>query len=141
MALETYLRSAGAGASAGLRTFTIAAATLNAVGSEWAGLAIFLAATELVFDKLPVTPSRLSPVGLSARILSGGICGAALAARGDASRTIGALCGATTAVASAYTGYTIRRYFTKTLGWPDVPVALAEDGLAISIAREANAAR
>jgi uncharacterized membrane protein len=128
MALETYLRSAGAGASAGLRTFTIAAATLNAVGSEWAGLAIFLAATELVFDKLPVTPSRLSPVGLSARILSGGICGAALAARGDA-------------VASAYTGYTIRRYFTKTLGWPDVPVALAEDGLAISIAREANAAR
>ena len=122
-----------------MRTFTIAAATLNAVGSEWAGLAIFLAATELVFDKLPVTPSRLSPVGLSARILSGGICGAALAARGDASRTIGALCGATTAVASAYTGHSIRRYLTHTIGWNDFPIALVEDAIAVSSARAANA--
>jgi uncharacterized membrane protein len=138
MAFETFLRSAGAGASAGLRTFTIAAATLHAGGSPWAGLAIFIAATELVFDKLPVTPSRLGAPGLGARILSGGFCGAALAARADESRTIGALCGAATAVASAYTGFTIRRYLTKKAGWPDVPVALVEDALAVLVARDVN---
>jgi uncharacterized membrane protein len=92
-----------------------------------------------VFDKLPITPSRLSPVGLSARIVSGGSCGAALADRAGGSRIVGAACGAASAVASAYTGHSIRRYLTHTIGWNDFPIALVEDAIAVSSARAANA--
>jgi uncharacterized membrane protein len=139
MGLDTYFRSAAIGASAGLRTFSAPAATLAAGGSAWTGIAIFVAAGELIFDKLPAAPSRLSPAGLGARIVSGGSCGAALADRADGSRTLGALCGAATAVASAFAGHSFRRYLTKTIGWSDLPIALIEDALAIGTARVANA--
>ncbi len=138
MALDTYLRSAGAGASAGLRTFCAPAATLAASGNAWAWLVGALAAGELVVDKLPMTPSRLEPGGLTARIVSGGLCGAAIAKRADASPIVGALYGAATAIASAYTGHTIRRYLTQTIGWNDLPVALVEDAIAIWTAIDAN---
>jgi uncharacterized membrane protein len=138
MAFDTYFRSAGIGAASGLRTFSGPAATLAAAGSAWTGIALFVAASELIFDKLPITPSRLRPVGLAARVVSGGACGAALADRADGSRIIGALCGATTAVASAYTGHAIRRYLTQKIGWNDLAVALVEDSIAVWTAYDAN---
>jgi uncharacterized membrane protein len=47
-----------------------------------ASVAIFtlLAIAELVADKLPKTPSRTSPPGLIARIVTGGLTGACVAA-------------------------------------------------------------
>ena len=41
-----------------------------------------LAALELVTDKLPSTPSRTAPVGLSARVVMGALCGATVAVAG-----------------------------------------------------------
>src|ERR1700750_3332497 len=51
----------------------------------------FLAIAELIADKLPKTPARTAPVGLIARAVTGGLCGAALAASGAKSVAAGAL--------------------------------------------------
>jgi len=139
MAWTTYLRAATAGASAGLRTLTAPAVTLAAAGNQWAWLVGAAAAGELVMDKLPATPSRLRPVGLGGRIVSGGFCGAALALRDEEAPWLrGALCGALAAVAAAFAGNRWRKAAADR-GWPDLPAALAEDALALLSARAANA--
>src|ERR1041384_1541751 len=43
-------------------------------------IATIAALVELIVDKLPSTPSRTAPLGLIARVLLGGLCGAALCA-------------------------------------------------------------
>jgi uncharacterized membrane protein len=140
MSVSAYLRSAAAGTSCGLRTFTAPAVTLAASGNSWGGLVALLAAGEVLGDKLPFAPSRLSPPALTARIVAGGACGGALAERAGESRAAGAVLGACAALAGAYGGFSVRRYLTKVLGWPDLPVALAEDAVTFTLARQANAA-
>ncbi len=137
MSLAVYCRSAGIGAVAGLRTFTAPAATLESGGNIWAGVAIALAAGELIGDKLPFTPSRLAPGPLIARIVSGGLCGGELAVRGAASRALGTFAGAAAAVGSAWIGASIRTSVARLGNVPDFPVALVEDGIAIVAARAA----
>lgn len=133
MAAYTYLRALGIGSVAGLRTATAVAATFEAIDSKWTGLAIAMAVGELVADKLPFTPSRLSPVGLGARVLSGGWSGERLVHRFGGSASAGAALGAAGALAGAWLGYTIR--FTAAKRIPDPFVALVEDGVAIWGAR------
>ncbi len=135
MSLAVYCRSAGIGAVAGLRTFTAPAATLESGGNIWAGIVFALAAGELVADKLPFTPSRLAPGGLIARIVSGGLCGGELAARGAASRVFGTFAGAAAAIGSAWIGASVRTSVARLGNVPDFPVALVEDGIAIAAAR------
>ncbi len=137
--LAAYVRSAGIGAVAGLRTFTAPAATLESGGNIWAGIVVALAAGELIADKLPFTPSRLAPGGLIARIVSGGLCGGELAVRGAASRVLGTLTGAAAAVGSAWIGASVRTSVARLGKVPDLPVALVEDGIAIVAARAAVA--
>jgi uncharacterized membrane protein len=141
MSLQAYLRALDVGAACGLRTLSGPAVTLWKGGSGWAWLAGAGELGELVADKLPSTPARTEPGPLIARIVSGGLCGAALCGRYDASRAVGAVCGAVGAIASAFAGYTIRRQLTVEFGWPDLPVAIAEDGLAFTMAFTANAGR
>ena len=45
-----------------------------------------LAIAELIADKLPKTPSRTVPVGLCARVVTGGLTGACIAAAGGMRR-------------------------------------------------------
>jgi uncharacterized membrane protein len=135
MRIVPYLKSLGIGGVAGLRAVTAPAATLGLLDSPWTGLARLLAAGEYVGDKLPVTPSRLSPPALAARAVSGGWCGGVVAARLGASRRAGIASGVFGALAAAWCGYSLRAYLTKSRGLPDAAVATAEDAFAIWAAR------
>ena len=139
MNYETYARSLGIGAVAGLRSMTAPAATLVAGENALAGLAIFAAAGEFVVDKLPIAPARTLPPALIVRVLAGGLCGGVVARRRDGSRAIGILAGAAGAIAATYAGYEIRRLLTKTFDFPDPAVAVVEDAIAIWGARAATA--
>ncbi|GIF60655.1 hypothetical protein Air01nite_67500 [Asanoa iriomotensis] len=68
------------------------------------------AAGELVGDKLPNTPSRLLPLGLSSRVAAGAAGGAALALRSRGNPGLAAVCGGVGAVAGSYAGATWRRW-------------------------------
>jgi uncharacterized membrane protein len=105
---------------------------LSFMGST-AALIIFvlLALVELVTDQLPSTPSRLKPPGLIARIVLGGLSGAAVAVAGGQSLGLGAVLGAVGGVAGAFAGYHARTGLVRGLKVPDIVIALLEDAVAI----------
>lgn len=135
------------GCVAGLRSLTAPAVVCWAAHFGWLHLAgtklafmnrpatliIFtvLAALELIGDKLPKTPARTSPIGLIARIVSGGLSGAAIAASSGV-MFLGAAAGSIGALAGAFAGYHARRAIVLRSHVPDFPVALAEDVIAIA---------
>ena len=135
MALEPYLRAAAIGTVSGLRTFTSPAGTLLGNKSRWAIPSLLLAGGELLADKLPMAPSRVSALPLLARAASGGWCGRVVAREFGGSPTLGAAIGAVGAVGGAWLAYSARTYLTKKRGLPDVPIALLEDAVAILGAR------
>jgi uncharacterized membrane protein len=89
-----------------------------------------LAIGELINDKLPKTPSRKAPASFAFRVVAGAICGAALAAPGEA-LIGGLLAGALGAVAGTLGGYEFRARLVKASGGKDLPIALLEDAIAI----------
>jgi uncharacterized membrane protein len=107
---------------------------LHWVGSPKVALVMkFLAAGEIVGDKLPMTPSRIAPGPLFGRLLFGGFSSAALwISEGKRART-GALLGAVSAAAGAYTFYYLRRSAGKASGIPDPWIGLLEDILAYGV--------
>lgn len=90
-----------------------------------------LAIGELIFDKLPSTPSRKATGPFAGRILSGAFCGAVIGSvsgafiGGIAAGVIGAFLGTTL-------GYELRIRFARAFGDKDLPVAIAEDLIAIA---------
>lgn len=139
----------GIGVVAGLRSLTAPAVVawaahlgwinlhnspLSFMGSKWSlGIFTILALVEFVADQLPGTPARTAPVGLSARIATGGLCGACLAVAGGASLVVGAVAGAIGGVAGAFAGYHTRVGLVRSLRLPDVAVAIPEDLVAIAL--------
>lgn len=137
--------SAAIGALAGLRTFTAPAVLSQAAKrrygsrrrnplkslatSKLAGRLTTMAASELVYDKLPSTPSRLDSAPLAARLVSGALCGAAVCFSAGEPVGKGAVLGGMGAIAGAYAGYHLRQRLDQNL--PDVAVALLEDAIAI----------
>ena len=132
---------------AGLRSLTAPAVVAWAVYMGWLKLerpisligalpavVIFtlLAVLELVADKLPKTPSRTSPPGLIARIVTGGVTGVCVAAGGGQGVLPGALLGAFGGVVGCFGGFQARTRLVKALGSPDIIVALLEDLVAIA---------
>jgi uncharacterized membrane protein len=132
---------------AGLRSLTAPATTAWAAYLGWLKLgrplsligsipsvAIFtvLAVMELVADKLPKTPNRTSPALLIARIVTGGLTGACIAAGGAQGLFSGAMLGAVGGVVGAFAGYQARTQVVKSLGVPDTYVALLEDLVTIA---------
>ena len=90
-----------------------------------------LAIGELVADKLPIIPSRITPGPLVVRFLAGALCGVALAFAGSGAWLPGALVGGIGGVLGSYAGYYARRALTTGRGLPDMLVALLEDLVAI----------
>lgn len=96
------------------------------------GILTVLAILELVVDKLPNTPNRTAPTGLIARIVTGSVTGACVAAGAAQRPLIGGVLGALGGVVGCFGGYEIRRRLVKALGTPDIAIALAEDVVAIA---------
>jgi len=135
------------GIVAGLRSMTAPAAVSWAAHLGWivlestpfafigralpSGLLALFAVGELVADKLPFTPSRLLLFPLSARLVSGGFCGAVVFAAAGGSIAVGAVAGALGGLTGAFAGYHARHYVVGQLGLPDFVVALIEDVLAV----------
>jgi uncharacterized membrane protein len=131
---------------AGLRSLTAPAAVSWAVYLGWlklerplsligafpvAIILTLLALGELVGDKLPNTPSRTAPPGLIARILTGGLTGACIAAGQGQSAFLGAILGAVGGIVGCFAGYQARKRIVKALGLGDTYIALLEDMIAI----------
>lgn len=133
------------GITAGLRTLAPIAVISWAAHAGWlplqgtwlaflganitAYVASALALGELVTDKLPKTPSRKVPVQFGARIVSGALCGAALATPSGA-LFLGLLLGAIGAVVGTLGGAAVRTRLATTFG-KDLPAALLEDAVAV----------
>ena len=135
------------GVFAGLRSLTAPAVVAWAIYLGWlkvdpplalvghlasASVLTILAVAELVADKLPRTPARTAPLGLGARLITGGLSGACLAAAGGLAPIFGALLGAVGGVVGAFGGYQARTRLVKQLGTRDLVVAVAEDLIAVS---------
>jgi uncharacterized membrane protein len=112
--------------------FNVGASRLAFMGST-AAVIIFslLAFVELVVDKLPSTPSRTSPVGLTARFILGGFAGAILTTAGGESVMLGAVLGGIGGIVGAFGGYQVRTRTVKALKCPDFVIAIPEDAVAI----------
>ena len=94
-------------------------------------ISIAAALIEMIVDKLPNTPKRTEALGLIARLLFGGLCGAAICAARDQSMVIGAVLGGAGGLIGAFAGYQARTRLVRALGVPDLVIALIEDAVAI----------
>lgn len=92
-----------------------------------------LAIGEIITDKLPKTPSRKAPPGFIARVVTGGLSGAAIGASHQMLAG-GLLAGAVGAVAGTLGGYELRSRLVKATGGNDLPIALLEDAIAVGAA-------
>ncbi len=132
---------------AGLRSLTAPAAVawaahlgwieldhpLSWIGSvPWVAAFTLLAVAELAADKLPNIPSRTSPLGLGARIVTGALTGACVAAAGGQPPLLGALLGAAGGVVGCFAGYHARTRAVKAFRTRDIYIALLEDFVAIA---------
>jgi uncharacterized membrane protein len=142
---DVYLRAAGLGAIAGLRTFSAPAllsrqmsrsdrieGVTSRLGSPTVATVLgVLAVGEILADKMPWMPNRTDPPGLIARASSGAFVGATICRAKGRSTVAGALIGGVAAIAAAFAGYHLRRTATRELGLPDMFVAVIEDTVAV----------
>jgi uncharacterized membrane protein len=144
--LDLVWRTLGLGAIAGMRSMAAPAALSRAaeqgdigslegtlfaaLGSPSVSSALrLLEIGELLVDKLPVVPSRTSPLPLLGRAASGALVGGALFASGGRQMMTGGVMGAVSAVAAAYATERLRLQIAERFGIPDFVVALSEDAL------------
>ena len=100
---------------------------LGATVTPW--ILSLLALGELVTDKLPTTPSRKIPMQFGARLATGALSGAALAAPAGAG-IAGLVAGVIGAIVGTLGGAELRGRLTRAVG-NDLPIALLEDAVAI----------
>jgi uncharacterized membrane protein len=93
----------------------------------------FLAAGEIISDKLPITLSRLDNGPLIGRIVFGAVAGALVSQRFNQAILPGAIRGAIGAIAGSVVGYIYRTLVSQGLGFPNVMGALVEDSIAIIV--------
>jgi uncharacterized membrane protein len=89
---------------------------------------------EMAIDKLPITPSRISPLPLMGRLAFGALAGGTIAREADAGWARGIALGAAGAFVGSFAGYWVRKTVVERSGLPDIAVALAEDAIAIGLA-------
>jgi uncharacterized membrane protein len=144
--MSLYVLAFLIGVVAGLRALTAPAAVSWAARLGWLHLnntplgflgfaatpyiVSLLAIAELIGDKLPKTPSRKSPPGFIARLVTGALSGAAIGASSQ-SLIGGLVAGMVGAVVGTLGGYEFRSRLVKAIGGNDLPIALLEDAIAI----------
>ncbi len=140
----------GIGFVAGLRSLTAPAVVAWAAHLGWLALQgsslVFMASTaaavlfsllaigELIADKVPGVPRRTSIAPLVARICTGTLGGACLAAAANRALLPACLLAGLGGVIGAFTGYEIRRRLVSQLRLKDFFVAVGEDLIAIGLA-------
>jgi uncharacterized membrane protein len=96
--------------------------------------AVLACAGELVADKLPATPSRLTPGPFLQRLATGGTVGAAVHYDAGRPRALGALLGAAGAGAGAFAGTRARALAAERTAVPAPLLGAAEDLVAVALA-------
>jgi uncharacterized membrane protein len=118
-------RAASRGDVAGLRATPFAL-----LGDKRASTVLqILMVGEMVGDKTPFVPSRVSTGPLFGRVVSGALVGSALFASRGRQGLSGALLGAASALAGVYAADRLRSATTQGLGLPDPLFGLLEDSL------------
>lgn len=151
---ETILRSVALGAVAGMRSMmplallsaaaqspqTPIARALARLGplahlsSRAAFVGFGLAALgELVADKLPFVPARISPLPLLGRVAIGALSGVVVTLGCGGTSVRGVRRGAAAALLASFAGYFARTRLSRRTPIPDPVWALAEDALALGI--------
>jgi uncharacterized membrane protein len=103
-----------------------------ALGSPKVSAALqLLMVGEMIGDKMPFVPSRTSVPPLLGRALSGAFVGAVLLLDAERRPSSGAVLGALSAVAAAYSGEKLRAKGAENLGVPDPVLALLEDSVVL----------
>ncbi len=124
------------GFTAGLRSATplailawVGPAKLRRLRSPWSkALTTTGAVAELVADKLPSTPDRTSPALVAGRLAMGATAGYLV------TRRFAGIClGAIGALAGTFAGFHVRRFLTRERRLPGLPIALAEDAIALGL--------
>jgi uncharacterized membrane protein len=127
---RTMMAPAAVAWAAGLGRLELAGTWLAFFESVWArGVLTVLACVELVTDQLPTTPSRTVPVQFGARLLTGGLSGAAIGAA-KATLVGGLIAGLIGAVIGTFGGRALRGWLAKAFG-NDHPAGFVEDALAL----------
>lgn len=137
------------GIASGLRAFTpiafvtwvavwgwipLSGSRLAFLGTTTGALVVsFLALAELIGDKLPFTPSRLSPGPLGGRLLTASLAAAALAIATGQSWILGVICGAIGSVGGAFAGFHLRLTIVTRLRMADWIIAVVEDIFTIAL--------
>lgn len=132
----TLLRAGAVGAVCGMRTFTGPA--ILAIGGGWgdgapARLLPAAGVGELVADKLPQMPARSEPPLFAARVLSGAICGAGVAALAGRAALRCAAAGGLAAALAVVPTERLRAALGRWTGVPDPLLGVAEDVLAVTV--------
>ena len=130
---RTMMAPAAVSWAAWLSRLHLEGSWLAFLSSPWAcGILTVLALVELVTDQLPTTPSRTVPVQFGARLVTGGLSGAAIGV-GFGSPLLGLLAGIVGAVIGTFGGRALRGWLAKAFG-NDHPAALVEDAIALTAA-------
>jgi uncharacterized membrane protein len=142
---EVLQRAAALGAATGMRS-TVALAALVLRRSDGLPavlrhpaarrIAAIADGAELVADKLPGTPSRLDPPGLTGRLISASLAAAVLAHSENRGPIPAVLTASTAALAAARICHDARAALARRV--PDPVVAVAEDALAIGLAAQGS---
>ena len=90
-----------------------------------------LAVGELIGDKLPSIPARVSPAPMLWRLVLAGFAGAIVATSMHGPGLEGVVLAVIGALIGAFGGYMLRRDLPRRLDMPDWQFALIEDGVAI----------
>ena len=140
---DAYLRAAAVGAICGIRSMAgpaIVSCSLRhqdldgsslrfTAGETFSLAAMIVAAGEMLADKTPWIPDRISAGPLIGRALSGALCGSALSSWKGRSPRVGAVIGIAAAVAAAFTFFHLRKVAGQYA--PDPLLGIAEDVLVV----------
>lgn len=136
-------RAALLGVAAGCRASLAVAAPVLAVRADGSrapavtrAAAVLGVVGELVGDLLPTTPSRLDPPGPQSRAAAAAVGGALLARRAGVGVLLPAALAASSSAMGTWGGAAWRRWAAR--HGPDWPAALAEDVVALVLARAAT---